>query len=175
MPASIIKNPAGTFHLVGSVPASIAFVDAKTGEPATAKQLKAARHAGPGIAGIKTKTYATHAAAADALSNAPGTQTRDPLAKDRTDIPEQRALRDVFLHIAERIANPDHPLGTFPTLGDEADAMLAAVAPYLAELEKVREVLEHIQASPHAHCQQVWNALDSIDALPAIGALRKTS
>ncbi len=59
---TLIKNPAGTYSFVGRVDTRLAFVTKNGGVP-TAKQLDGARHAGPGIVGLRTRTFPTSDAA----------------------------------------------------------------------------------------------------------------
>lgn len=60
---SILRNPAGTFHFVGSgIPGELAYVSAD-GSPATETQLSNAAKFGPKLAGVKTRTFPTRAAA----------------------------------------------------------------------------------------------------------------
>lgn len=66
---SVIKNPAGTYHIVGSgIPANLAYV-AKDGTPATDKQIADAKRFGPQLAGVKTRTWETRDEAERALAD----------------------------------------------------------------------------------------------------------
>lgn len=56
---SIIETPTGRFVFVGSVPGSLGYVDAATGEDATEEQLQRARSFGPRIAGVKSRAFET--------------------------------------------------------------------------------------------------------------------
>lgn len=67
LPANqIIRFPSGRYGFVGRVDARLAYVTADGGVPTDA-QMAAARHCGPGIAGLKTRSYATEEEARAAL------------------------------------------------------------------------------------------------------------
>lgn len=53
----VIQAPSGRFVYAGTVPAAIGWVDKKTGRPPTPKQIDAAKHCGPGIAGLTARAF----------------------------------------------------------------------------------------------------------------------
>lgn len=64
----VIQNPAGTYSLVGRVPANLAYQNAD-GSPPTERQIDAAKHCGPGFAvpRLRVKTGPTEQEARDAV------------------------------------------------------------------------------------------------------------
>lgn len=52
----------GRWFLVGTVPVEATY-ERKDGQPLTQADIDAARHVGPGIAGLRVRTYATKAEA----------------------------------------------------------------------------------------------------------------
>jgi len=56
--ANLIETPNGRFYFAGKVPVELSFVQ-KDGSAPTEDQLEIAIHCGPGIAGIKTRSWAT--------------------------------------------------------------------------------------------------------------------
>lgn len=58
MGATAILCPTGRWALVGRAPVRAAY-ERKDGQPLTADDIDAIRHAGPGFAPVKARTYAT--------------------------------------------------------------------------------------------------------------------
>jgi hypothetical protein len=61
-PNCLIRNPAGSFSFVGSVDARLGYV-CKDGSAPTDEQLRKAAQFGPGLIGLRTRTYPTQEAA----------------------------------------------------------------------------------------------------------------
>lgn len=63
LPPNVLhQNPGGSWSFVGRVDARLAYV-CKDGSEPTIKQLEGARICGPGLVGLKTRTWPTKEAA----------------------------------------------------------------------------------------------------------------
>ena len=68
LPENVLRQyPTGRWGFCGSVAAELAFVTKDGGTP-TESQLDAARHCGPGIAGLRPRTWDSKAAALAAVA-----------------------------------------------------------------------------------------------------------
>jgi len=68
-PNCVIRNPAGSYSFCGSVDARLGYI-CKDGSTPTDEQLRNAAQFGPGLIGLRTRTYPTREAAiaaADAI------------------------------------------------------------------------------------------------------------